>query len=54
MLECAFLKSSAKEHAGKEPCRVPVMAETCLSKEGAANLSLQITDKYSQSDGGIR
>jgi len=56
VLECPFLKSSAKakEHERKKPSRVTVAAYTCFSEDGVTNLVLQITDKYSQSDAGIR
>jgi len=56
MLECPFLKSSAKakEHERKKPSRVTVAAYTCFSEDGVTNLVLQITDKYSQWDAGIR
>ena len=37
-----------------EPCRVVLVADTCISEARVTNLALQITDKSSQPDSGIR
>ena len=54
MLECEFLKSSAAEDTGKEPYRVAMVADSCASGKGAPRLALELADKFSQSDVGIR
>ena len=54
VLECEFLKSSAAEDTGKEPYRVAMVADSCASGKGAPRLALELADKFSQSDVGIR